>query len=222
MATVLIIGASRGIGLETVKQALRAGHTVRAMARSPVRVLGRQDKLETVAGDALDPDAVREALTGVDAVIQTLGVSASADMILKPVRLFSNATRVLVTAMEETGVKRLICLTGFGAGDSRDRGGFLYNKAFKLFLGRAYDDKTVQERIIRESGLEWVIARPGILTNHRPTGAYQVLVDPREWRPGFISRADVADFLVKQIEDDTYIGQTPVLVNAVKARDPAP
>ena len=213
MATVLIIGASKGIGLETVKQALKAGHTVRAMARSAVRVPGRHAHLETVKGDALDPESVKQALSGVDAVIQTLGVSAGPDMILKPVRLFSDATRVLVAAMEESGVKRLICLTGFGAGDSRNRGGFFYNKAFKLFLGRAYDDKTVQERIIRESGLDWVIVRPGILTNHRPTSAYRVLIDPREWRPGFISRADVADFLVKQIEDDTYIGQTPVLVN---------
>lgn len=213
MAKVLVIGASRGIGLETVKQALKAGHTVRAMARSPVNVLGRRDTLETVTGDALDPDAVKRAVMGVDTVIQTLGLSASPDMIVKRVRLFSDATRVLVAAMEECGVKRLICLTGFGAGDSRNRGGFLYNTAFNLFLGRAYDDKTVQERIIRESTLDWVIARPGVLTNHRPTGTYQVLSDPREWRSGFISRADVADFLVGQVEDDTYIGQTPVLVN---------
>jgi len=214
MATVLVIGASRGIGLETVKQALKAGHTVRAMARSPVHVLGPQDHLEKVTGDALDAEDVKQAVTGVDAVIQTLGVSAGADMLLKPVRLFSDATRALVAAMEESGVKRLICLTGFGAGDSRDRGGFLYNTAFNMFLGRAYDDKDVQERIIRESALDWVIVRPGILTNHRQTGAYQVLVHAKEWRSGFISRADVADFLVKQIDDDSYIGQTPVVVNA--------
>jgi len=213
VAKVLVIGASKGIGRETVKQALRAGHTVRAMARSPVRVPGRHDTLETVTGDALDPNAVKEALSGVNAVIQTLGVSAGPDMILRPVRLFSDATRVLVAAMEESGVKRLICLTGFGAGDSRNRGGLLYNTAFNLFLGRAYDDKDVQERIIRESALDWVIARPGILTNKRPSGTYKVLADPKRWRSGCISRADVADFLVKQIDDDTYLGQTPVLID---------
>ena len=213
MATVLVIGASKGIGLETVKQALKAGHTVRAMARSPVRVPGRHANLETVTGDALDPGAIRQALSGVDAVIQTLGVSAGPDMILKPVRLFSDATRVLVPAMEESGVKRLICLTGFGAGDSRNRGGLLYNAAFNLFLGRAYDDKDVQERIIRQSALDWVIARPGVLTNRGRTGAYRVLVDPRDWRSGCISRADVADFLVKQIDDDTYLGKTPALIS---------
>lgn len=213
MATVLIIGASKGIGLESVKQALGAGHTVRAMARSVVRVPGHHDRLETVIGDALDRKAVTQALSGVDAVIQTLGVSAGPGMIFKPVRLFSQATRVLVSAMEESGVKRLISLTGFGAGDSRNRGTMLYNTAFHLFLGRAYDDKDVQERIIRQSALDWVIVRPGILTNHRHTGAYQVLVDPGQWRSGCVSRADVADFLVKQIDDDTHIGQTPVLVD---------
>jgi hypothetical protein len=115
--------------------------------------------------------------------------------------------------MAETGVKRLICLTGFGAGDSRGRGNVLYNAAFALFLGRVYDDKSVQERMIRESPLDWVIARPVILTNGPKTEAYKVLADPRDWRCGFISRADVADFLVKQITGDTYLGKTPVLTN---------
>jgi len=134
-------------------------------------------------------------------------------MIFKPVRLFSEATLVLITAMEETGVKRLICLTGFGAGDSRNKGGFLYNTAFHLFLGRVYDDKDVQEQMIRTSKLDWVIARPGILTNGPRTGSYRVLVDPKDWRCGFISRADVADFLVKQIDDDEFLGKTPVLIS---------
>ena len=152
-------------------------------------------------------------LAGVDAVIQTLGVAASPEVIFKPVRLFSDATRVLVTAMEETGVKRLICVTGFGAGDSRNKGGFLYNTAFHLFLGRVYDDKDVQEIIVRKSKLDWVIARPVILTNGPRTGCYRVLLDPKDWRCGFISRADVADFLVKQIEDNAFFRKTPVLTN---------
>jgi putative NADH-flavin reductase len=88
---------------------------------------------------------VTRALADVDAVVQTLGVAASPQMIVKPTRLFSQATQVLITAMEETRVKRLICLTGFGAGDSRNKGGFLYNTAFYLFLGRVYDDKDVQK-----------------------------------------------------------------------------
>jgi putative NADH-flavin reductase len=211
MATVLIIGASRGIGLASVQGALSEGHIVRALARSARRIRLDHPNLTKVSADALDQGAVAGALEGVDAVIQTLGVSAGPDMILKPVRLFSDATRVLIAAMNETGVKRLIAVTGFGAGDSRNRGGCVYNAAFHLFLRRAYDDKDEQEDLIQESGCDWVIARPVILTNGSRTGRYRVLVEPRSWRIGFISRADVADFLVKQIDEDTYLGKTPVL-----------
>lgn len=213
MAHILVIGASHGIGLEAVKQALKAGHTVRALARSASRIPVRHDNLEKVPGDALDGETVSRALAGIDVVIQSLGVAAGPDMVLKPVRLFSKATRVLVPAMEQAGVRRLICVTGFGAGDSRNRGAFLYNVAFHAFLGRAYDDKDVQEKIIRQSGLDWTIVRPAILTNGRKTGAYQVLTDPATWRCGFISRADVAHFLVAQIDTGDYIGKTPELVS---------
>jgi NAD(P)H-binding len=82
---------------------------------------------------------------------------------------------------------------------------------FNLFLRRAYDDKDEQEDLIQDSGLDWVIARPVILTNGSRTCRYRVLVEPRSWRIGFISRADVADFLVKQIDDNAYLGKTPVL-----------
>ena len=114
VAIVLIIGASRGIGLETVRAALEAGHSVRALARSARRIPVDHPKLERMAGDALEMATVKRALTGVDVVIQSLGVSAGPEIILKPTRFFSKATRVLVTAMEETDVKRLICVTGFG------------------------------------------------------------------------------------------------------------
>jgi uncharacterized protein YbjT (DUF2867 family) len=182
------------------------------MARSEVRLPVRHANLETVTGDALDAAAVSQALAGVDVVIQTLGVTAGPDFLFKPVRLFSDATHVLVAAMEETGVRRLICVTGFGTGDSRNRGGLLYNSAFHLFLGRVYDDKYAQERIIRDSKLDWTIARPGILTHGPMTERYRVLDKPGNWRCGFISRADVAHFLVKQIADDQYFGTTPVLI----------
>ncbi len=213
MAHVLIIGASRGIGLETVKQALMAGHRVRAMARSADAIPLDHADLETRAGDALDAEAVRESLDGVDAVVQALGVAAGPDMILKPVRLFSDSTAILVPAMEAAGIRRLICLTGFGAGDSRDHGNILYLVAFNLFLRHAYNDKDVQEIIVRRSTLDWVIARPGILTNGPKTGDYRILGDPSEWRTGFISRADVADFLVRQIDSDEWLRKTPVLIS---------
>jgi putative NADH-flavin reductase len=137
VATVLIIGASRGIGLEIVKAALEAGHSVRAMARS-----AREFLLTTpIAGNALEVATVKRALSGVDVVTQSLGISAGPEAILKPTQFFSKATRVLVTAMEQTQVKRLICVTGFGAGDSRGRGGFVYNVLIHLLLGRVYDNR---------------------------------------------------------------------------------
>jgi uncharacterized protein YbjT (DUF2867 family) len=213
VAIVLIIGASRGIGLETVRAALAAGHSVRALARSARRIPVDHPKLEKMPGDALEMATVKRALTGVDVVTQSLGVSAGPEIILKPTRFFSKATRVLVTAMEEGQVKRLISVTGFGAGDSRGRGGFLYNATFHLLLGRVYDDKDVQERIIRSSKLDWVIVRPVILTDGPKTNAYRALVDPRDWTCGFISRADVSDFLVKQINSDAFLHKTPVLTS---------
>ena len=213
VAKVLIIGASRGIGRATVTTALSAGHSVRALARSPTRSDGDGSSLETVAADALDREAVGHALQGIDVVIQALGIRASPRTVLCPVSLFSDATRILVDAMQETGVRRLISVTGFGAGNSRAVGNLLYCAGFELVLRQAYNDKDYQERIIRNSGLDWVIARPGILTNRPARHAYRVLTNAADWRPGFISRADVANFLVKQIGQDDYLGQTPVLIN---------
>jgi len=201
MATVLIFGASRGIGLETVKAALEAGHSVRALARSARRIPIDHAKLEKMADDALEMTALKRALSGVDVVIQSLGVSPGPEVIFRQTRFFSKETRLLVTAMEQAHVKRLICVTGFGAGDSRGHGGFLYNTMLHLLLGRVYDDKDVQERLVRRSKLDWVIVRPVILTDWPKTNAYRALVDPRDWTCGFISRADVADFLVQQVND---------------------
>ena len=119
MAKVLIIGASRGIGFETVKAALRAGHRVRALARSAASVPIQDTKLEKVSGDALDRDTMREALQEVDVAIQTLGVDFAPRLIFEGTSLFSQSTRVLVDAMKAAGVKRLVSVTGLGAGESR-------------------------------------------------------------------------------------------------------
>lgn len=148
----------------------------------------------------------------MDTVVQALGIAAGPEMLLGPVRLFSDATRTLIPAMQDKAVRQLICVTGFGAGDSRRSIGCLQRVPFRIFLGRVYDDKDVQEHLIRESDLDWVVVRPGVLTNGRRTGRYRVLDDPKSWRNGLISRADVADFIVQQIDDDAYVGKAPVLV----------
>jgi uncharacterized protein YbjT (DUF2867 family) len=161
MSTVLIVGASKGIGYETVRLALREGHSARALARSANTIRLHDPKLEKLEGDALNQRTIERALAGVDAVVQTLGVSPSPELIFSGTRLFSAATRILVDAMEAKAVKRLICVTGLGAGDSRGHGGVLYNAVLWLILGRIYADKDAQEWIIRRSRLDWTsFARP--------------------------------------------------------------
>ena len=151
---ILVIGASRGIGLETVRTALRAGYSVRALARSAAGIPIADVGLDKLSGDALDRDTIRNALQDVDAVIQTLGVDFSPRLIFEGTSLFSESTRILVDAMKAAGVKRLITVTGIGAGDSRGHGGFLYDAIlFPLLLKRVYDDKDVQEHIVRRSRL---------------------------------------------------------------------
>jgi putative NADH-flavin reductase len=214
MAKVLIIGASRGIGLETVRAALRAGHRVRALARSAARMPIQDANFDTVSGDALDRDTIRDALQDVDVVIQTLGVNFAPKLIFEGTTLFSDSTRILVDAMKVAGVKRLIAVTGLGAGDSRGHGGLIYDAVvFPLLLKRVYDDKDVQEWIIRSSGLDWTIVRPGLLKNKPATGRYRVLTASKDWQFGAISRSDVADFLVQQINDRTLVGTTPLLIS---------
>ena len=101
-----------------------------------------------------------------------------------------------------------------GAGNSRGHGGFLYDKIFfPILLKRAYDDKDAQEVMIRQSGLDWTIARPGRLTNGRAEGKYRALTDAKDWGPGSISRADVAAYIIGEIVTPRHIGKTPELIN---------
>ena len=83
---------------------------------------------------------------------------------------------------------------------------------FPLLLKRVYDDKDVQEWIIGSSGLDWTIVRPGLLTNRPVTGRYRILTAAHDWHFGLISRVDVADFIVRQVDDRALIGATPLLI----------
>ena len=205
-----VIGASRGIGRKVVDYALSRGHEVRALARSADKMGLDAEGFIPVTGDATDPAAVAAAVEGAEAVILTLGVPRNLRA-LQRTTLFSDATRALIPAMEAAGVKRLLAVTGFGAGDSAVRLSTLERIPFTLFLGRAYADKAVQEEMIRASGLDWTIARPGILNDNAMSKKYKVLVEPETWRQGIVSRADVAHFLVHAAEDGSHVGQTPAI-----------
>ncbi|MBY4894456.1 NAD(P)H-binding protein [Rhodobacteraceae bacterium N5(2021)] len=205
-----VIGASRGIGRKVVEEALERGHEVRALSRHITAQDISGDGLTALDGDATNATDVANVIEGVDAVILTLGVPK--DMrVLKATTLFSDATRTLIAAMEDAGIKRLITVTGFGAGDSKDKLSTPERLTQKAILGGAYADKDLQEQLIRDSDLDWTIARPGILSDNRKSNAYKVLVEKETWRNGLINRADVADFLVTAAENNSHIDQTPAL-----------
>lgn len=213
MHKLLIIGASGGIGRRTVERALADGHAVRAVARRASAIDIDDPQLEKCDIDATDAEALRPALDGVSVVIQAIGVAPSLARTLRPVDLFSKSTAALLPEMARAGLRRLVSVTGFGAGDSRTAMSFLERTGHRALLGRAYDDKDTQEAMIRESDLDWLIVRPTILTNRPARGAYKVLLDPAEWRNGLIARADVADFLVREAVTPRHSRTTPVLTN---------
>lgn len=213
MSTILIIGASHGIGLETVKLLLADGHRVRAFARSADRIAITDPNLQKIAGDALNKDDVARALAGTDAVVQCLGVAMSLQTMLSGTTLFSRATRILVDLMRENGPQRLICVTGLGAGDSRGHFGMLYDGLmFPIMLKRVYDDKDIQERMVKDSGLDWTIARPGILVSAPVTGRYRALDDPKDWAFKTVARADVARFIADEIRTPRFLHKTPLVI----------
>jgi putative NADH-flavin reductase len=209
---ILVIGGSRGIGRDCVRYALERGHRVRAFARSAQTIPVEHEMLEKVTADATQPDDVTAALDGTDAVILALGLPKKLSVLLRPIHLFSDATAILVPAMQQSGVRRLLAVTGFGTGDSYARLSSVERLGFQAIMGRAYSDKNRQEDLIAKSDLDWTIVRPGFLTANRRTGRYQVLTEPSTWRNGMISRADVAHFLIHAAEDGTYIREAPVLV----------
>ena len=213
MSKVLVIGASQGIGLEAVKLLLADGHSVRALARTASRIPINDPNIEKISSDALNKGDVARALEGMDAVILTLGVPMNFNTMLSGTTLFSRATRVLVDLMNQHGPKRLICVTGLGAGDSRGQFGVLYDGVmFPIFLKRVYDDKDIQERIVRDSNLDWTIARPGVLVSAPVTGRYRALDDRKDWDFKTIARADVARFLADEIRDNRFIRKTPLII----------
>ncbi|MBI4189957.1 MAG: SDR family oxidoreductase [Betaproteobacteria bacterium] len=207
---IMIVGASRGIGRQLLDQALASGHTVTALVRDPQRLAVQHERLKVVKGDILDSDSVALAMAGQDAVCCTIGVKAP----WIPVTVFSEGTRNLLQAMKKTGRKRLICVTGIGAGDSKGHGGFLYDCVFYPFVLRPiYADKDRQESLIRASDVDWTIVRPGFLTNGPLTKNYRVLTNMTGVTAGWISRADVAYFILKELASNQYLRQTPLLTS---------
>jgi putative NADH-flavin reductase len=154
------------------------------------------------------------ALTGPASLFVEIGIPILAILLLsRRTHVLSEGTRNIVRAMEKQGVRRFICESSLGVGDSKWRLGLLNNLiAVPLFLRNVFADKETQEGIIRESALEWVIVRPTVLTNGARRGVYRAGSDIGHWLiPTRISRADVAEFMLKQVTDDSYLHQSPGL-----------
>jgi putative NADH-flavin reductase len=204
---LLVIGANGPTGLEIVRQALALGHQVTAAVRRP-ETASLPAGAQVVRADVTDPASLAAAVLGQDAVLSSLGSKIDR----KPTTLFSQGTRNLITAMNKAGVRRLLCITGIGAGDSKGHGGFLYDRIIQpLLLAEIYKDKTRQEEVIRQSALDWTIFRPGALTNGPRTGTWREFTGLTGVTIGKISRADAAACLLKHLEDPASFGRTLTL-----------
>jgi putative NADH-flavin reductase len=205
---ITVIGATRGIGLALTKLALEQGHEVTALLRNPGRMTLSHPKLRIVTGDVRNQASITAAVTGQDAVCVSIGVPPS----FKPMDVFSQGARNVLAALQHTPNVKFVSVTGIGAGDSRGHGGFLYDKLLQpLLLKAIYDDKDREEAIVKASNANWMIVRPGMLTDGARTGQYRVLTDMNGVTAGKISRADVADFILSQLASPTYFKQTPLI-----------
>lgn len=203
---LIIFGSTGGTGRQIVTQALEQGHDVTAFARNPERLDKKHEKLQVIKGNVLDFASVERAIQGQDVVLCTLGLPP-----MDKSNLRANGTKNIIRAMEKTGVKRFICQSSNGVGDSRDTLPFLMKYLIVPFmLRRAFADHEIQENYIKESQLDWIIVRPAALTDGEHTGSYQHgYTADNKTVTNKISRADTADFMLKQLADNDYLHKTP-------------
>jgi putative NADH-flavin reductase len=205
-----VFGASGRTGRPLVEQALAAGHEVTALVRDPARLPIMHERLHVVRGDVQDAAKVEQAVAGADAVLSALGHTPSSSKDVQAV-----ATRNIINAMHKHGVKRLVSLTGAGIRDRQDQPK-LVDKVFGFALKRLQPDvlrdAENHAKLIQGSDLDWVIVRGPRLVEGPHTGKYRVGYVGKN--SGIrISRADVADFMLKQVTDSTYLRKAPMISN---------
>lgn len=207
---LLVFGSTGGTGRELLNQALDQGHSVTAYARDPARIGDlQQPNLKVVRGDVMDPVAVTSVVPGHETVFVTIGAG--------PVRttLREEGTRNIIEAMQSAGVKRLICQSSLGVGDSRaNLSWFTRYIIVGIYLRHAFADHERQEAVVGQSTLDWTIVRPPHLKDGPQMNVYRHGFPASDKQiKGWISRADVADFMLKQLVDDTYLHQAPGISN---------
>lgn len=205
---IVIFGGTGGTGLELLKQAIARGHEVTALVRDPARVGMTDTRLRILKGDVLDPDAVRAAVTGTQAALSALGVRLGQP----PGTVRSEGTRNIVAALSDAGVRKFVSVSTVGVGDSVGRLTFWARLLLPRLIGaERLEEADRQERIIRQSGLDWVILRPTRLVDDPAKGEYRIGLDLRTGMTSKLTRADLAASLLDQLESDRFVRQTPTV-----------
>jgi putative NADH-flavin reductase len=205
---ILILGSTGPTGQELVKQSLNQNHDVTVLARDPSKLKLKHTRLSVIKGNVLDRDLVMKIVEEKDAVLSALGTGKS----LKSGNLISNTVDILIPVMNEKNVKRLIFLSAFGVGKTFEQASFIQKIAFRLPLKSIYADKSTGDEKIMNSNLDWTIVYPVLLTNKPHSGNYKAGENfPMKGMPK-ISRADVADFMLRQLTDATYLKKCPIIM----------
>jgi putative NADH-flavin reductase len=202
---IIIFGASGKTGHHLVRQALEQGYTVTAFVRDPAKLTAKHEQLKVVQGNVSDYSTTEQAIKGQDAVLSALGANNPFKYDQAVVDGMSN----IIKAMKSTGVKKLIYLSFVGVKESRKDAGFVISYIAPKILKPEIAGHEAREKMIRQSQLDWTIVQAPTLTNGPLKQKYRSGVDLRT--KAFIitlSRADVADFMLKQLIDDRYICKT--------------
>jgi putative NADH-flavin reductase len=205
---LVIFGATGTVGAQVVQQALEQGHTVTAFARDLTKLNIQHPQLYFAQGDVMNASAVEEAIRGQDAVVCVLGAGKKLKSTVR-----SEGTQQIIQAMQQVGVRRLICQSTLGAGDSWSNLDFYWKYVmFGFILRQVFADHQRQEALVKSSGLDWTIIRPSAFTDGPRTGRYRHNFPSSDRNITLqISRADVADFILKQLADQASLYQTPSL-----------
>ncbi len=198
---ILLFGATGLTGQQVVRQALSRGHRVTAFVRRPDALPVTDSNLGIVVGDAREESRVAEAVRGQKVVVSALGRGNS----FRSDHLIARSMQAILPSMERAGVRRLILVSAFGVGESFRDAPVIPRIMYSLFLRDLFADKKVAEEALRGSGLDWTIVYPVILTDGPLTTKYR-LGERLELR-GMpkISRADVAHFILGEIENPHFV-----------------
>lgn len=197
---IVVFGSTGGIGKHLLEQALERGHNVTAVARNPATITLSHPNLKIRQGDIYNADDVATAIRGQDVVLSALGSKTPKK--LDPVT--STGIRNMLRAMRQEGIHHIIAISSIGVGDPKEYAWWvrtlLINFVYKTFAKYQLDDINEMEQELIRSEENWVIVRPTTLTNGRRKGQYFVSSDSRQGIRFYISRADVADMMIKLAE----------------------